>query len=345
MRYNNVGKFMMANDLLQQAISAYKKGQRDLARDLLLRFVEDDKNNELSWLILADLVKDPADQIIALENALTINPNNARTYTHLEKLKFQIQDKQQKIEAAIQEAETAKSKGQYKEALLILRQLIEGGNGNEQIWMLISDLVPNRKSRINALQKVLSLNPDHSEARNRLEDIQLAGEDPLGLGKLYEDRGELEKAIDEYRWLTMMANSPVIREEAKRRLTSAKIRLQAPEFKLVKPQLTLARMTLGPILLFGVLMFLHSGLNLLKIPLALWIGWPFVALGSFLIVLTNEPSTAYILHTLWKSIGRGTAAPSLALKRLGILFITLPFTALIVESIIRFQIFWPLLWE
>ena len=66
---------MMANDLLQQAITAYKKGQRDLARDLLLQFVEDDKNNELSWLILADLVKDPADQIIALENALTINPN------------------------------------------------------------------------------------------------------------------------------------------------------------------------------------------------------------------------------------------------------------------------------
>ena len=336
---------MMANDLLQQAISAYKKGQRDLARDLLLQLVEDDKANELSWLILADLVKDPADQIIALENALTINPNNASTYTQLEKLKSQIQDKQQKIEGAIQEAQIAKSKGQYKEALLILRQVVESGNGNEQIWMLISDLVPNRKSQINALQKVLSLNPDHSEARIRLEDIQNAGDDPLGLSKLYEDRGELEKAIEEYRWLSMMANSPAIREEAKRRLTSAKIRLQAPEFKLVKPQLTLARMTLGPILLFGVLMFLHSGLNLLKIPLALWIGWPFVALGSFLIVLTNESSTAYILHTLWKSIGRRTVAPSLALKRLGILFITLPFTALIVESFIQFQTFWPLLWE
>ena len=336
---------MMANDLLQQAITAYKKGQRDLARDLLLLFVEDDKNNELSWLILADLVKDPADQIIALENALTINPNNARAYTQLEKIKSQILNKQQKIEEAIQEAKTAKSNGQYKEALQTLRQAVEQGNGNEQIWMLISDLVPNRKSQISALQKVLSLNPDHSEARTRLEDIQLAGDDPFGLGKLYEGRGEFEKAVDEYRWLSMMANSPAIQEEAKRRLTSAKIRLQAPEFKQVEPKLTLGRITLGPILLFGILMFLQSGLNPLKISLLLWIGWPFVALGSFLIVLTSEQSTAYILHTLWKPIGKGKGTPSLTLKRLGIVFLTLPFITLIVESFIRFQTIWPLLWE
>ena len=63
--------------LLQQAIAAAKAGNRAAARDLLLQIVGDDERNEQAWLWLSGVVDDPAEQRIALENVLDINPRNA----------------------------------------------------------------------------------------------------------------------------------------------------------------------------------------------------------------------------------------------------------------------------
>jgi tetratricopeptide (TPR) repeat protein len=63
--------------LLQQAIAAAKAGNRSAARDLLLQVVSDDERNEQAWLWLSGVVDDPAEQRIALENVLEINPRNA----------------------------------------------------------------------------------------------------------------------------------------------------------------------------------------------------------------------------------------------------------------------------
>ena len=62
--------------LLQQAIAAAKAGNRAAARDLLLQIVGDDERNEQAWLWLSGVVDDPAEQRIALENVLDINPRN-----------------------------------------------------------------------------------------------------------------------------------------------------------------------------------------------------------------------------------------------------------------------------
>jgi tetratricopeptide (TPR) repeat protein len=63
--------------LLQQAIAAAKAGNRGAARELLLQVVNDDERNEQAWLWLSGVVDDPAEQRIALENVLDINPRNA----------------------------------------------------------------------------------------------------------------------------------------------------------------------------------------------------------------------------------------------------------------------------
>ncbi|MBC8077856.1 MAG: hypothetical protein H7Y32_17400 [Chloroflexales bacterium] len=63
--------------LLQQAIAAAKAGNRAVARDLLLQVVSGDERNEQGWLWLSGVVDDPAEQRIALENVLDINPRNA----------------------------------------------------------------------------------------------------------------------------------------------------------------------------------------------------------------------------------------------------------------------------
>ena len=76
----------MSDPLLQKAIRLAHAGRREQARDLFIRIVNLDEENELAWLWLADLVADPADQIIALENALTVNPDNAEARLRLQQL-------------------------------------------------------------------------------------------------------------------------------------------------------------------------------------------------------------------------------------------------------------------
>lgn len=55
---------------------ALTQGNKELARDLLLKVVEVDENIEEAWLWLSGAVDDPEDQQTALENVLAINPDN-----------------------------------------------------------------------------------------------------------------------------------------------------------------------------------------------------------------------------------------------------------------------------
>ncbi|MCU0491837.1 MAG: hypothetical protein MUD01_09635 [Chloroflexaceae bacterium] len=55
---------------------ALQQGDRELARDLLMRVVEADETVEEAWLWLSGAVEDEADQRTALENVLALNPAN-----------------------------------------------------------------------------------------------------------------------------------------------------------------------------------------------------------------------------------------------------------------------------
>jgi Flp pilus assembly protein TadD len=63
-------------ELLQQGIALAKAGRREEARTILLQVVEQDERNESAWLWLSGLVDSDDDKAIALENVLTLNPNN-----------------------------------------------------------------------------------------------------------------------------------------------------------------------------------------------------------------------------------------------------------------------------
>jgi Tfp pilus assembly protein PilF len=71
------GKLMPdTTELLQQGIALVKAGQREEARALLLKVIEQDEQNESAWLWLSGVVDGEDDKAIALENVLTLNPNN-----------------------------------------------------------------------------------------------------------------------------------------------------------------------------------------------------------------------------------------------------------------------------
>jgi tetratricopeptide (TPR) repeat protein len=73
---------------LQEGITAVKNGDREQARLLLLKVVEEDEENEAAWLWLSSVVEDEADRRACLENVLALNPDNAaarRTLLELDK--------------------------------------------------------------------------------------------------------------------------------------------------------------------------------------------------------------------------------------------------------------------
>jgi hypothetical protein len=65
-------------NLLYQGALAVKEGRLEQAQQYLLEVIEHDEQNELAWLWLSGAVDDPADQQIALENVLAVNPTNQR---------------------------------------------------------------------------------------------------------------------------------------------------------------------------------------------------------------------------------------------------------------------------
>lgn len=63
--------------LLAAGIRAARVNQHDKARDLLMRVLELDEENEEAWLWLSNSVDDIEDKRVCLENVLTLNPENA----------------------------------------------------------------------------------------------------------------------------------------------------------------------------------------------------------------------------------------------------------------------------
>lgn len=333
---------MTSKQLLQQAISAYKAGNRGKARSLLLQYVEIDQQNELSWLLLSNLVHDLDDQIIALENALTINPNNEKAANQLWKLKqkrnqFDPIELSAEYQHRLDEALKAVQQGQDMLAYGILRQLVREDDRSEQAWLLLSELSPDTAGEITALQNLLTLNPQHHEGRARLEQLQRYRNDPLALAKLYEDWGQSEKAQDIYVRIAFEGRSVAERREAERRMENKVIQESIPNMRLVSPKLTLTRMMAGPLALYAVLAFIHGGLNPLKISPIFWLGGISVFVGSFLMVVGAEPETHILWQQLWEKLGGKENAPLKGMTSLGILLWILPVTLIILDGIIRFM--------
>lgn len=74
---------------MQAGIAAVQRGEREHGRRLLLHVIEQDEHNEQAWLWLSQAVDDPADAQVALENVLTLNPDNREAQTRLEQLRTQ----------------------------------------------------------------------------------------------------------------------------------------------------------------------------------------------------------------------------------------------------------------
>ena len=118
---------------------------------------------------------------------------------------------------------------------------------------------------------------------------------PFLRGQLFEERGEVDRAMETYLSIATHSRLPTERLEAQRRMENIQTRQEANHIQPVHPNLNLWRLAAGPVLLFGVLLFMQSGLKLTHLPWQSLPGTLSVIAGSLLIALTEMVPT----HPLW----------------------------------------------
>jgi tetratricopeptide (TPR) repeat protein len=80
---------VQVSEWLRDGIAAARAGRRDEARELLMRVVEANESSEQGWIWLSGVVDTDEDRLICLENALTLNPDNAQARAGLKWLQGQ----------------------------------------------------------------------------------------------------------------------------------------------------------------------------------------------------------------------------------------------------------------
>lgn len=75
-------------EMLQLAINAAKKGQREGARVMFRELHQRDRRNETAMLWLAKLAQDDQERIQWLERVLEVNPANPTALKALEKMQY-----------------------------------------------------------------------------------------------------------------------------------------------------------------------------------------------------------------------------------------------------------------
>lgn len=329
---------MATANRLQQAIVAARAGRHDHAYELFLAEAKANPQNLTAWLWLGELCESLDDKIIALENALDLSPANAKVQARLSELYRQRDEaSQHRRREMLARAEAAKRAGRKPEAQQLLLQLVEAYEEDEAAWLLLSEVVDDVADQIVALENALTLNPKNVRAKTQAEKLRALQRNPMALGDFYRARGQLDRAQAAY--YTAAAN-PLTSTESKqatRELDSIRDQLMGSRY--VSPGLTLLRLTLGPPLLYGLMLLAQSGLNVLRLSPSLCLAGSGVVMGSLLMAA----SSAIPRHRLWKSLlGSQESAQSsvrFVVGALGALLIVLPFALLLMTAFERLTVY------
>lgn len=335
---------MSSAEALQRAIQAARAGHKDEARDQLLEIVESDPRNEIAWIWLSGLVDSLDDRIIACENALTINPANAKVRAYLNRLqKQQISFLQAKAhEEAVNLLDAAKAhrkRNELEVALQLARQATEKDSELEAAWWFIGRTSPDIDEKIAALNKAYRLNPSRPETATALKEAQHLKSNPLSAAMQLEQQGDLEGALRSYEGLAAKAKNSQEFDHIYRQI----IRLEGirkENVRYVAPTASILRLTFSWPLLYLSLALVQIGLNPFAHPsFSLWVGLPFVALGSFLLSLAEVRAK----HVFWQKVfdehGEGSIFARLVTAALGWFLILIPHMLLIIDSLNRLQNF------
>ena len=332
--------FMREDILLQQAMSAVRAGHELTARDIFLEVVEINPRNETAWMWLTGLLDDLDDCIYACEQVLKINPKNVNVNQYLgqllERRKKQQEEQRLRIEDQVRQArELVKTKKQ-DQALGLIRLLVKTGEVNADVWHLLAKLTPDMDERLHALEKLLELMPENIQARREFERLKHFRDNPLELAAMYEEQGNIEKAIETYGIAALKSKSKSEQNSIYWKTVRLE-NLRQEKISHISPTVSVARLTAGPPLLYFMLLFIHVGLNPIANPeLLLWFGFFWVLLGGFMIALASVRSHSRLWSLLFKDAGAGgSPAARFSMSAAGWILVTLPFVLLFYAAFIR----------
>ncbi|HSL43625.1 MAG TPA: hypothetical protein VK897_09350 [Anaerolineales bacterium] len=335
---------MSSAEALQRAIQAARAGRKDEAREILLEIVESDPRNEMAWIWLSGVVESLEDRIIACENALTINPANERVRAYLTRLQQQqlssLQTKN--IEEAIHllnEAKVHRKQNELEMALRLARQSAEKHPELEEVWLFIGRTSPDVDEKIAALKKAYRLNSSNAETAAALKEAQHLKANPLSAATQLEQQGDFEGALKTYEGLASKAKNTQEFDHIYRQIIRLE-GLRKENIRYIAPAASILRLTFSWPVLYLSFALIQVGLNPFAHPaFYLWLGFPFVILGSFLLSLVEVRSR----HVFWQKVfdehGDGSTFARLVTAALGWFLILIPHLLLVIDSLNRLRDF------
>ena len=335
---------MREDTLLQQAMSAVRAGHELTARDIFLEVVEINPRNETAWMWLTGLLDDLDDCIYACQQVLEINPGNVDVNQYLSQLLADKKKQQEAQRLRVEEhvgrvRELVKAKNR-SEALGLVRSLAQAGEVNAEAWRLLANLTPDMDERLHALEKLLALTPGDVQARQEFERLQHFKNNPLDLAAMYEEQGNIEKAIETYGIASLRSTSKS--EQASIYWKTVRLEnLRQEKITQISPTVSIARLAAGPPLLYFMLLLLHVGFNLIanSDPL-LWFGFFWVLLGGFMIALSSVRSHHRLWSLIFKDVGSsGTPTARFFMGAAGWILVALPFILLFLMAYNRLYSF------
>jgi tetratricopeptide (TPR) repeat protein len=335
---------MSSIDVLQTAIQAAREGRKVEARDLLIKLVEADPQNETAWMWLAGLVDSLEDRIIACENVLTINPANEKIRAYLEKLQqrqkslLESKNRDNAIDL-LNQAKAHVERNEVDVALRLANQALEKHDGYEEAWLLVGRLSSNVDRQIQAFEKAYQLNPSNKETASTLEQLRHVKANPMSAATRLEQLGQFEDALNVYHELASRARNSKEFDHIYKQIIRIE-RLQNENIRYVAPSSSILRLTFAWPLLYLSLALVQMGLNPFAHPsLYLWLGLPLVVVGSFLLSLAEVRSTHIVWQKLFDEQGDGSQFARLVTATAGWFFIMIPHIWLVLDSLNRLRNF------
>ena len=336
---------MDSAELLRQAIQAARAGHELTARDLFQDIVRMDPENEVAWIWLSGLLDPLEDRIMACERVLSINPNNRKIKAYRDKLLDEHKEEHQKRNADLDlEVERIRllyeQDGKQDEAMFLLGNILREETGHKGAWLLFAELSASVDDKVRAYTSVVQIDPLDKSAGEALKRFRYFQRNPLELAAAYEEDGELDKAIDLYKVLSIQAGDTSAFERIHKNIVRLED-IKIDKIRHIKPSLTILRLSAGLPLLYLFEVFVQEGLNPIKHPTPdLWLGIPLVILGSFLLTIAG----IRVQHAIWRRwFGqqgeRGSGATRTLVAAAGWAMVLTPHLLLFWDSFLRLQSF------
>jgi hypothetical protein len=338
----------MSIDLFHEASKAARKGDEALAHQLLQQLVREQPGHDLGWLWLSKVSDDLDEEIRALEMVVKLNPTHEEAAYRL--LELKAERKQQQPASAdelYREALLAYQNGRAHQARFNLQQIVRADPAHLKAWLGLAQVAQTPAQRIVALETVVAIDPTHAKGTAVLQKLKLNHHDNLAMGRAYEEVGQLNKALAAYQRAARRTSSSADRHIAAKHAREIETRLKTQSQAKTAPKTitvtnvntTLTRLAFGPVILYFLFLFIHGGLNPLRISWLFYLAVPIVVLGSLL--MTGAISTPD--HPFWKRIvgprGITDQGMVMALTAVGLLLLAIPFAMIFVSSINRFIVY------